>query len=94
MHVHAGVGKNIRIVMENNMEKMPNFLPSEEMREFEGAKYRKVPSGYTLRQYYSHTSEKGPGPGWDSKWSILEKYGVNDPKDLPDEPYYTWELLQ
>lgn len=43
--------------------------------------------------YYSHsTPEKGPGPGWDSKRAILEKYGVDEPSQLPDEPYRMIEL--
>lgn len=85
------------------MEQKPN--PSEEVRIIEGKKYRKVPSGYTVRQYYSHeTPEKGPGPGWDrfvgDPQGIAEKYGVHkkllelSPNDLPDEPHYMWEEIE
>jgi len=66
-----------------------------ETRIIDGKKYRRVPSGFTLRQYYSHsTPEKGPGPGWDTRFRALEKYGVSDPAQLPDEPHYDWELVE
>lgn len=66
-----------------------------EIREIDGEKYRWTNTGYTLRQYFSHsTPEKGPGPGWDTRLPTLEKYGVKDPKDLPDEPYFRWELVE
>ena len=64
--------------------------------KFNGELHRVVgrDTGYTIRQYFSHeTPEKGPGPGWDTRWSILEKYGVEDPKDLPNEPYVKLELV-
>jgi hypothetical protein len=57
----------------------------------DGKKYRRVPTGYSMREYFSHeTDGKGPGPGWDFRWSTLEKYKVDDPSDLPDEPYFLW----
>lgn len=62
---------------------------------FEGKLYHAVlcDSGYTIRQYYSHsTPEKGPGPGWDNRKTALEKYGVDEPAKLPDNPYHTIEL--
>lgn len=61
----------------------------------EGKLHRAVEcdTGYTIREYYSHsTPEKGPGPGWDSRFEILEKYGVNDPSELPNEPFHRREL--
>ena len=61
-----------------------------------GKLYRAVKrdTGYTIREYFSHeTLEKGPGPGWDRGIKTLFKeYGVWEPKDLPDEPYYELEL--
>ena len=49
-------------------------------------------TGYTIREYFSHHSEKGPGPGWDNRWWILEKYKIMEPSELPDEPYFCLEL--
>lgn len=80
----------------------------EAIRTIDGKKYRRVDSGYTIRQYFSHsTPEKGPGPGWDTRMSLLddkwamENFGktfttkeVFDPSKLPDLPYYTWELVE
>lgn len=81
--------------------------PEEEVKIIDGKRYKKVPSGYTVRQWYSHESEKGPGPGWDrfanNPEEIAKKYGIElknpgdlmrfNPNDLPDEPYYTWEII-
>ena len=80
-----------------SMEKEPklNQPEAEEIKIIDGKKYRKVFSGYTVRQYYSHqTPEKGPGPGWDFRRKALEKYNVNEPSELPDEPYYEWEEVE
>ncbi|MBU1180189.1 hypothetical protein KJ885_04555, partial [Patescibacteria group bacterium] len=79
-----------------NMEKEPGFHQQiEETKIVDGKKYRKVFSGYTLRQYFSHsTPEKGPGPGWDTKRRMLEKYNVDEPSELPDEPFYVWEPVE
>lgn len=86
------VGRNIRSVMGSNMEKEPKFIQESEEKIVDGVTYRKVDTGYTLRQYYSHnTPEKGPGPGWDTRWRILDTYSVENPSELPDEPYYMWE---
>lgn len=90
--------------MENSPEKNIGINKKDPwVRVIEGKEYKKVPSGYTVRQWYSHESEKGPGPGWDS-WSrgfpeILEEYGVSfsvraTPEDLPDTPYYIWEPVE
>lgn len=92
------------------MEKEPKINPpEEETRIIDGKKYRKVFSGYTVRQYYSHsTPEKGPGPGWDffiaDQEELIEKYGIKfktsldrmrfKPENLPDEPYYEWEEVE
>ncbi|MEK7077109.1 MAG: hypothetical protein AAB967_02660, partial [Patescibacteria group bacterium] len=66
-------------------------------------------SGYTMRQWYSHsTPEKGPGPGWDmfvaNQEFVAKKCGIElktlsdvlrfKPDDLPDEPYYYWEPVE
>ena len=78
--------------IENNMENEPRSGEQPEIKIIEGREYRKVYSGYSVRQYYSHeTPEKGPGPGWDFRSAALEKYNVKDVSELPDEPYYSWE---
>jgi hypothetical protein len=67
----------------------------EEIRIIEGKRYRKIHSGYTVRQFFSHsTPERGSGPGWDMRWEVLKEYSVTDPAKLPDEPYYQWELIE
>ena len=68
-----------------------------------------MPSGYTVRQYYSHfTDNIGPGPGWDifndgeTKKELIEKYEIKldkpyyflEPGDLPDIPHYTWQRVE
>jgi hypothetical protein len=58
---------------------------SGEVRIIDGVLRKKVFSGYTLREYYSHD-----GPGWDYRWEVLKKYGLTDAARLPDEPYYEW----
>ena len=80
---------------------MPKFNPEmpasaeEEIKIIDGQKYRKVASGYTIREYYSHQTEtKGPGPGWDYKQKVLQEYGVDEPSQLPDDPHYAWELIE
>lgn len=73
----------------------PTPIPQEDTKIVDGIKYIRVWSGFTIRQFYSHhTDEMGSGPGWDFKEKILEKYGVNDPSELPDEPYYIWEEVR
>ncbi len=65
-----------------------------------------IDTGYTLRQYYSHsTPEKGPGPGWDTRTRLLdnewtmktfgrtfsnEDVWVSGPAKLPDLPFGRW----
>ncbi|PWB38240.1 MAG: hypothetical protein C3F02_04515 [Parcubacteria group bacterium] len=67
----------------------------QETKIIDGKQYRRVLTGYTIRQYFSHdTPEKGPGPGWDFRRAVLEKYGVDSPDKLPEEPYYDWELIE
>lgn len=73
-------------------EGLPNFNEDNQEKIINGIKYRKIFTGYTIRQYFSHeTPEKGPGPGWDSRWKIFEEYNVMEASDLPEEPYYIWE---
>lgn len=75
------------------MEKAPQEQPEEKV--IDGKLYRKVDTGYTVRQYFSHsTSEKGPGPGWDTRQRALEDYGVDSAEKLPDEPYFHWEEVR
>ncbi len=66
-----------------------------EIKEWRGRKFCWQDSGYSLRQYYSHeTPGKGPGPGWDFRRDILEKYGVTEPSELPDDVrVYSWEEI-
>lgn len=72
----------------------------------DGVKYRRVDTGYTLRSYYYHSTESGPGPGWDSRMSLLdEEYAMRrfgrtfseeeimDPSKLPEEPIYEWQAI-
>lgn len=76
------------------MENKPILVNKEEIKIIDGKKYRKVFSGYTIRQYFSHeTTEMGPGPGWDTRWDILKEYNVKRPSELPDDPYYEWGLV-
>ncbi len=71
---------------------------SKELRVIDGISYHKIHSGYTIREYFSHsTEERGPGPGWDHRWFILPKLGVDpttNPRTWPDEPYYIWEPVE
>lgn len=74
-------------------KELPNIEAEEKI--VDGRKYRKVFSGYTIRQFFSHTTpEKGPGPGWDTRWELLKKYNITEPSQLPDEPYYVWEEVE
>jgi hypothetical protein len=61
----------------------------------DGVTYRWQPTGRTIRQYFSHFTEGiGPGPGWDTNQYVLEAFGVDDPEELPDTPYYSWLPIQ
>lgn len=87
-------------------EKPP--LAEEEIKIIDGKKYHRVDSGYTIREWYSHeTPEKGPGPGWDSRFHLddkeyaMKKFGrtftldeIMNPHKLPNEPYYRWQLVE
>lgn len=79
-----------------SFEKMPE-AGAEDIIIVDGRKFRLVPSGYTIRQYFSHeTAEKGPGPGWDFR-DRLEKLGIDrftKDEDLPDDPYYQYEEVE
>lgn len=78
--------------MEGEGAFSPERSGEGEFKIIDGKRYRKVPTGYTIRQYFSHeTTEKGPGPGWDYRWKTLEEHGVTTPSELPDEPYFQWE---
>ena len=62
-----------------------------EIVEIEGKRYRKVDTGYTIKQYFSHeTVEKGPGPGWDFRHGMLKEMGIDSfrPETWPDTPYF------
>lgn len=80
-----------------NMEKPEISKEPQEgdVKIIEGKKYKYVFSGYTIREYYSHsTPEKGPGPGWDFKQRVLDKYGVMEASELPDDPHCSWEYVE
>jgi len=84
----------------NNPEPGIKEYGRDQLSEGDTVRYRgklhrvvKHDTGYTIREFYSHsTPEKGPGPGWDSRWRVLEHYGVSEPNELPDQPYVTFEL--
>ena len=80
-----------------NFERPRAHDPNEDTLEIvsiEGRRYAKVPTGYSIRQWFSHnTLEKGPGPGWDQHLYALEEYGVKRVEDLPDEAYYRLDAL-
>jgi hypothetical protein len=95
----------------NNRERSNNREGEQiETILYRGKKYRRVASGYTLREYFSHsTPEKGPGPGWDTRAKLLDEdytaavYGrvfsprevYDNPRELlPDEPHYNLELVE
>ena len=62
---------------------------SDQIVERGGKRFALIPTGYTVKEYFSHETEtKGPGPGWDFRWPILKHYGIDHPSQLPDEPYY------
>lgn len=89
------------------LENENSFVPSKEpkagdIKFHNGIKYR-WESHYTLRQYYSHSTEIGPGPGWDFRTELLDdgyamkkfrRTFTNDevfsPQNLPDIPLYDW----
>lgn len=79
--------------MENGPEQTEPANAEEKI--VDGHRYRKVATGYTIRQYFSHaTPEMGPGPGWDTRSAMLSKYGVEEPSQLPDEAYFVWEEVE
>lgn len=83
------------IKIESTFGDQDNVGQPGEIREFSGRKFRWQDTGYSLREYYSHeTAERGPGPGWDLRWDILKKYGVEEPSDLPNDiRVYAWEEI-
>jgi hypothetical protein len=75
--------------------------------EVDGKFYRRFDTGYTIREYYSHHTDRGPGPGWDFRMSLLDseysqkRFGrtfsekqVFNPSQLPDEPMYDLEEIE
>lgn len=63
---------NIAPKTESAKKYKPVPQPGEEMIDKEGVKWRWEDSGYTVRQWFSHsTEEKGPGPGWDMRIAYL-----------------------
>ena len=76
----------------------------------DGTLYEYVDTGYTLREYFAHsTSRKGPGPGWDTRKILLddawamERFGRTFSEEevwntgsveLPDLPYGQWEEVE
>lgn len=89
-------------------EQVSPELPKEgDTKVVDGVTYRYVNSGYTIREYFSHESKKGPGPGWDSRFGLLDndhalnKFGrtfsleeVTKTTLLPDTPYFIWEEVE
>ncbi len=72
-------------------EEFEKLAGIEDTKEINKKKYKIIYSGipYTMKQFYSHeTPEKGPGPGWDYRWAVLEIFGIWEPDELPDEPHY------
>lgn len=98
---------------ESNHEQPPKFLNDStpptigEVRvDKDGAQCRWTETGYTIRQWFAHeTVEKGPGPGWDSRMSLLDnerslrRFGRTFSETevfggaLPDEPYCEWREI-
>jgi hypothetical protein len=87
--------------------RLPSF---GDTKIIDGVLYRYVDTGYTLREYYAHTTEgKGPGPGWDTVESLLDeeraiaRFGRTFTQDevfnfkgksLPDVPFGKWERVE
>jgi len=83
--------KEPSIFRENTIKKYgEDELFNGDTVEKEGELFKGVieDTGYTLREYFSHSSDKGPGRGWDFRSSVLKKYGVKNPSELPDDPYF------
>lgn len=86
-------------------------VPKEgDIMEFKGKKYRWTSTGYTVREFFSHsTEEKGAGPGWDFRkqlldndWALknigrtftLKEVYGNTRETLPDIPFCEWEPVE
>jgi hypothetical protein len=89
------------------MENIPQIPVDGEERVFEGEKYRWTKTQWTIREYYSHHTDKGIGPGWDTRGRLLDqeyslkRFGrtftekeVFEPQNLPDIPYYEWQFVE
>ena len=66
-----------------------------ETRMEDGRLEQKKYDGYTVFEYFSHTTDTaGPGPGWDfRKYRLRDEYGILDmnPATLPkDQFHYSW----
>jgi len=89
--VEASIPAAISIPRRERTESPGRMSPShpekfvDEWKTAGGKRYRKYDSGYTVAEYYNH-----PGPGWDFRWPVMEKYGVWDPMELPDDTLYRW----
>ena len=93
---------------EKQNGEIEELATDQEIKVIDGKKYRRVESGYSIREWYSHeTPKKGPGPGWDHRFQLtdsayaMKKFGrtftldeVADPNKLPDEPYYQWRPIE
>lgn len=68
-----------------------------EVQERDGRRYRKVYSGYTIQEYFSHeTPEAGPGPGWDARFTRLPQFGLDpfsEPDSWPRDWHYVWREM-
>jgi hypothetical protein len=95
----------------NNLENSDiKVLRFGDRKEINGVMCEYVDTGYTLRQYYAHsTIEKGPGPGWDTRTRLLddawamERFGRTfsdkevwalDSTQLPDVPFGKWVPIE
>lgn len=88
------------------IEETPN-LPDEDIVEIEGVLYcRVVSKDWTISDYYGHSTEKGPGPGWDNRAVLLDpkfteprfnktftEEEVYGPGNLPDNPMVFLEKM-
>ncbi len=91
-----------------SLEKGESIPEEGDIKEVNGVTYRYEQSGYTIREYYAHsTPGKGPGPGWDTRGGLLDderslkKFGrtfsvdeVYGQSPLPDTPHYVWRPVE
>ena len=66
----------------------------DEIVVVKGKRFKKIPTNWTEKQYFSHsTEEAGSGPGWDLRFSRFKQKNINilskDPlEELSDEIMY------